>query len=192
METWFAVKTVPGAQRSPSLTEGDQRLLRDSVVERNLRNEGFEVFMPSYRIEVRHHRNKRWIEKRFPTFIGYAFVNLPRMNFKDVEDVDGVGKLLRVRRPDRDYPEPFAFAQETIDRLRFIEWEQEEAFLLAREQRIRGEESTGTVLHVRPSAQTPVAAGSETFNTPSSEGPCREACSHRHPGLTFRIRYRSC
>lgn len=154
IETWFAVKTVPGAQRSPSLTEGDQRLLRDSVVERNLRNEGFEVFIPSYRIEVRHHRNKRWIEKRFPTFIGHAFVNLPRMNFKDAEDVDGVGKLLRVRRPDRDYPEHFAFAQETIDRLRFIEWEQEGAFLLAREQRIRAKRSTGTVLHVKPSAQT--------------------------------------
>ncbi|MBY3260350.1 hypothetical protein HFO15_01545 [Rhizobium laguerreae] len=149
LETWFAVKTAPGFQRCPSMIDGDTRQpaerdvggrTLDSVVERNLKNEGFEVFMPSYRLEVRHHRNKRWIEKRFPTFVGYLFVNIGPHDFRTVEEVAGVSKILRFTRSNDEGPMPFAFPQESIDRLRYIAWEQEQNFLVARARRQREEE----------------------------------------------------
>ncbi|NZD53536.1 transcription termination/antitermination NusG family protein [Rhizobium leguminosarum] len=149
LETWFAVKAAPGFQRCPSIIDGDSRNRTgnddggrklDSVVERNLKNEGFEVFMPSYRMEVRHHRNKRWIEKRFPTFVGYLFVNIGPDDFRTVEEVTGVSKILRFTRSNDEGAMPFAFPQETIDRLRYIAWEQEQNFLVARARRQREEE----------------------------------------------------
>ncbi|MBX4952084.1 MULTISPECIES: transcription termination/antitermination NusG family protein [Rhizobium] len=139
VETWFAVKTAPGAQRCPSIREGHDRK-GESIIERNLRNEGFEAFMPSYRIEVRHHRQGHWIERRFPTFVGYLFINIGPDDFRKVEEVDGVSKILRFTKSLEQRPMPFAFPQETIDRLRYIEWEQEQNFLLARARRQREEE----------------------------------------------------
>lgn len=139
VETWFAIKAAPGAQRCPSMREGQDRT-GDSVVERNLRNEGFEAFMPSYRIEVRHHRQGHWIERRFPTFVGYLFVNIGPHDYRAVEAVDGVSKILRFTKRFEERPMPFEFAQETIDRLRYIQWEQEQNFLIARARRQREEE----------------------------------------------------
>lgn len=149
VETWFAVKAAPGFQRCPSIIDGEPRRPNDkddssrrfdSIVERNLKNEGFEVFMPSYRLEVRHHRNKRWIERRFPTFVGYLFVNIGPDDFRTVEEVTGVSKILRFTRSNNEGATPFAFPQETIDRLRYIAWEQEQKFILARARRQREEE----------------------------------------------------
>ncbi|MBY5533029.1 hypothetical protein HFO58_07575 [Rhizobium leguminosarum] len=139
VETWFAVKAAPGAQRCPSMREGQDRT-GDSVVERNLRNEGFEAFMPSYRIEVRHHRQGHWIERRFPTFNGYLFVNIGPHDYRAVEAIDGVSKILRFTKQYEERPMPFEFPQEAIDRLRYIAWEQEQNFLVARARRQREEE----------------------------------------------------
>ncbi|WP_246569421.1 transcription termination/antitermination NusG family protein [Rhizobium bangladeshense] len=138
-DLWFAVKTAPGAQRCPSMREGHDRK-GESIIERNLRNEGFEAFMPSYRIEVRHHRQGHWIERRFPTFVGYVFVNIGPADFRRVEEVNGVSKILRFTTSSEQRPMPFAFPQETIDRLRYIEWEQEQNFLFGRARRQREEE----------------------------------------------------
>ncbi|ANL34096.1 transcription termination/antitermination NusG family protein [Rhizobium phaseoli] len=139
VETWYAVKAAPGAQRCPSMRDGHDRK-GESIVERNLRNEGFEAFMPSYRIEVRHHRQGHWIERRFPIFVGYLFVNIGPHDYRAVESVDGVSKILRYSKRFAEKPMPFEFAQETIDRLRYIEWEQEQNFLVARARRQREEE----------------------------------------------------
>lgn len=139
VETWYAVKAAPGAQRCPSMRDGQDRK-GESIVERNLRNEGFDAFMPSYRIEVRHHRQGHWIERRFPTFVGYLFVNIGPHDYRAVEAVDGVSKILRYSKKYTERPMPFEFPQETIDQLRYIEWEQEQNFLLARARRQREEE----------------------------------------------------
>ncbi|EJL54369.1 hypothetical protein PMI09_02460 [Rhizobium sp. CF122] len=86
--------------------------------------------MPTYRIVVKHHRNKKLIERRFPIFTGYVFVNLPTQRFVPVEAVEGVGKLLKYSRIYGDAPEPFSFPQEVIDRLRYMVWEEDQKFLL--------------------------------------------------------------
>lgn len=138
-EKWFAVKATPGAQRCPSIRDGHDRK-GESIVERNLRNAGFEPFMPSYRIEVRHNRQGHWIERRFPTFSGYLFCSIGPHDYRAVEAIDGVSKILRFTKRYEEKPMPFEFPQETIDRLRYIEWEQEQNFLLARARRQREEE----------------------------------------------------
>ncbi len=134
VETGFAVKTAPDAQHCLSMREGQDRA-GDSVIERNLRSEGFEALMPSYRIEVRHHRQGHWIERRFPTFTGYLFVNIGPHDYRAVEEADGVSKILRFTKRYEERQMPFEFAQETIDRLRYIQLEQEQNFLFARARR---------------------------------------------------------
>ncbi|ANL48664.1 transcription antitermination NusG domain-containing protein [Rhizobium phaseoli] len=177
VETWFAVKAAPGAQRCPSMREGQNRK-GESIIERNLRNEGFEAFMPSYRIEVRHHRQGHWIERRFPTFVGYVFVNIGPDDFRKVEEVNGVSKILRFTKAFEQRPVPFAFPQETIDRLRYIEWEQEQNFLLARVRRQREEEivreqpgrrGKSSTRRIRRAQFTELGGGlSSSLQTPSS------------------------
>lgn len=79
---WYAIRVAPGYQRMAAV---DERLpecrRRESIIERNCRKDGFDIFMPSFYTELRHHRTKQILQKRFPFLVGYAFVNLPRLNF---------------------------------------------------------------------------------------------------------------
>lgn len=93
-EHWFTIRTMPGAQRNAKAIEGYPDLM-ESVIERNLRHEGFRVFMPSVHFEVKHHRTKKWIERRYPLLVGYAFVDLNGGHFEDVRRVEGVMCFLR-------------------------------------------------------------------------------------------------
>ncbi|MBW9053445.1 transcription termination/antitermination NusG family protein [Rhizobium mesosinicum] len=141
-ETWFAIRTTPGAQRSPSIVDRtvdrreDERDL--SLLERNLKRKGVEVFMPCVRREVIHHRTKKWIDKRFPVLIGYAFVNLPKRNFAEVEAIEGVAGILRPG--NNRFEAPLRFPEGLIGKLRFMEFEEEQSFLLGRARRIRRQE----------------------------------------------------
>ncbi len=141
-EAWFAIRTTPGAQRSPSIVDRtvdrreDERDL--SLLERNLKRKGVEVFMPCIRREVIHHRTKKWIDKRFPVLIGYAFVNLPKRNFAEVEAIEGVSGILRPG--NNRFEAPLRFPEGLIGKLRFMEFEEEQSFLLGRVRRIRRQE----------------------------------------------------
>lgn len=81
---WYAIRVAPGYQR---MAAADDRLPEsrqmESIVERNCRKDGFDIFMPSFYTELRHHRTKQIVQKRFPFLVGYAFVNLPRLNFEE-------------------------------------------------------------------------------------------------------------
>ena len=114
--------------------------------------------MPSYRIEVRHHRQRHWIERRFPTFTGYLFVNIGPHDYRAVEEADGVSKILRFTKRYEERQMPFEFAQETIDRLRYIQLEQEQNFLFARARR-RREEEIELQQPIRGSEVIPILAG---------------------------------
>ncbi len=151
-ELWFAIKAAPGSQRSPSAPVRDERAPSLSLIERNLANAGFESFMPTYRIVVKHHRNKKLIERRFPVFTGYVFVNLPTQQFVPVEAVEGVGKLLRYSRTYGDAPEPFSFPQEVIDRLRYMVWEEDQKYLLEKALRMRQDEVDREMMEVKKAA----------------------------------------
>ncbi|WP_051321100.1 transcription termination/antitermination NusG family protein [Rhizobium mesoamericanum] len=177
-DLWFAVKAAPGSQRSPSAPANDGREPSLSLIERNLANAGFESFMPTYRIIVKHHRNKKLIERRFPIFTGYVFVNLPTQRFVPVEAVEGVGKLLKYSRTYGDAAEPFSFPQEVIDRLRYMVWEEDQKYLLEKACRMRQEEVDRELAEVKKAASR---ASRKIRNAQYSELPGGLARSLRAP-----------
>nr|WP_281414870.1 transcription termination/antitermination NusG family protein [Rhizobium sp. BK538] len=163
-----------------------------SLIERNLANAGFESFMPTYRIVVKHHRNKKLIERRFPIFTGYVFVNLPTQRFVPVEAVEGVGKLLKYSRIYGDAPEPFSFPQEVIDRLRYMVWEEDQKFLLDKAWRMRQEEVDRELVEVKKAASR---ASRKIRNAQYSElagGLAPAALRRLHPALWLCKRWISC
>lgn len=91
-ERWYTIRTMPGAQRNAKAHDG---AALESIIERNLRNEGFKVFMPTVHFEARHHKTKKWVERRTPLLVGYAFVDILNRNFEDVRRVEGVMCFLR-------------------------------------------------------------------------------------------------
>lgn len=134
--SWFAIRIKPGFQRMASKWDAANEEHRlESIIERNLRENGVECFMPCFRVETRHHRTKQWMEKRFPMLGGYAFVNLPRLNFEEIRKIDGVMCLLK---PVKEMP-PVRFSLDDIGALMDAEHEAYEAFVLAREKRIQRE-----------------------------------------------------
>lgn len=154
---WYAIRTAPGAQRSPSITGElpDRRGVSHlSVIERNLERIGIEYFMPSYRRDVIHHRTKKWIDRRFPVFTGYCFVNLPRQNFAEVEKVDGVIGFVRASSvsPDgRDlHMAPAQFAEGIIGKLRFAEFELDQELLRGRVHRLQEQSELERMKGSRP------------------------------------------
>ncbi|MBB3743887.1 hypothetical protein FHX10_003386 [Rhizobium sp. BK591] len=93
---WYAIRTAPGTQRMARHVEGAPiSRVGESIIERNLRNEGISVYMPAYWYESIHHRTRKVIQRRLPLLVGYAFVNLENLNFEKVRDVEGVVCFLR-------------------------------------------------------------------------------------------------
>lgn len=134
-EEWYAIRARPGSTRQASSSVRYSAERQDEcLLERNLRNSGFEVFMPSGRIQIRHHRTKKWIDKRFPLLPGYAFVNLPDQEFAKVESVEGVGRVLRVAW------KPYRFDEGVIAQLRLADWEAAQNHEMNKARRIREEE----------------------------------------------------
>ncbi|RVG22251.1 hypothetical protein CN233_31935 [Sinorhizobium meliloti] len=142
---WYVIRTAPGYQRMAAVDERLPESRRmESIIERNCRKDGFDIFMPSFYTELRHHRTKQILQKRFPFLVGYAFVNLPRLNFEDLRRVDGVICLLR---GSIGYG-PLEFPDGMIEDLYFAEHERRQAFLY--EQHCRKEnERHEQIQHLR-------------------------------------------
>ncbi|WHS95405.1 transcription termination/antitermination NusG family protein [Sinorhizobium kummerowiae] len=141
---WYAIRTAPGYQRMAAVDERLPESRRmESIIERNCRKDGFDIFMPSFYTELRHHRTKQILQKRFPFLVGYAFVNLPRLNFEELRSVEGVVCFLR----GANYG-PLEFPDSTIEALYFAEHERRQAFLY--EQHCRKEnERHEQIQHLR-------------------------------------------
>jgi hypothetical protein len=142
---WYAIRIAPGYQR---MAAADERLPEsrrmESIIERNCRKDGFEIFMPSFYTELRHHRTKQILQKRFPFLVGYAFVNLPRLNFEELRRIDGVVCFLR---GGAGYG-PLEFPDGIIEDLYFAEHERRQSFLY--EQHCRKEnERHEQIQHLR-------------------------------------------
>lgn len=95
--SWYAIKTRPGTQRlaTPRVGETEDRK-GEFIIERNLRDADFEIFMPSFRKDIKHHRTKELIERRFAMIVGYSLVYLPTRDFYRLSRVDGVTAILGV------------------------------------------------------------------------------------------------
>jgi len=131
---WYAVRAKPGTQRmarplpiAANMTDQEraaaERRKGESILERQLRQEGIDVFMPAHWNWARHHRTNKLIAKRFPFLIGYAFVHLPRLEFEKVRAVDAVMCMLAPTRNSG----PVLFPESLISELMMIEFKDAEA-----------------------------------------------------------------
>ncbi len=95
-DTWYAIRIVPGGQRMAKATANaaDHRI-GETLLERECRNNGITVFMPSFWTVVRHQRSNKLVEKRFPLMVGYAFVKIEDRGFGAVRDLNTVSYFLR-------------------------------------------------------------------------------------------------
>ncbi|MNE26885.1 Transcription antitermination protein RfaH [compost metagenome] len=106
-ERWYAVRVTPGLQKMAAAIEAPkdetergqaERFSRrgETIVERNLREAGIDVYMPAFWQEVRKHRSRKLVERRYPLLVGYAFIRRdPGLGFDPVRDVDGVSCVVR-------------------------------------------------------------------------------------------------
>lgn len=132
--SWYAVRVASQSQRMARKIESEDFPLRrigESVVERECRDGGIDVYMPAFWTMHRHHRKKTILEKRYPLFVGYAFVLLSDREFEHVRNK--VPSVTAFLRPSR-YGEPIKFAENVITRLMLDEFESRQAFLLNKAQ----------------------------------------------------------
>jgi transcription antitermination factor NusG len=143
---WYAIRTKPGYQRmatalEPAADETEEEKIErerrkgESIVERNLRNEGIDVFMPSFWFETKHHRNNRYVERRLPLLLGYAFVNIRDEQYEIARCADGVMCFLKF---GREYG-PVRFHDRVMEQLVFDDFERRQKFRF--EQHSRKEEA---------------------------------------------------
>ncbi|MEV5054660.1 transcription termination/antitermination NusG family protein [Agrobacterium radiobacter] len=130
---WCAIRPMPGTQRMASLAanlpagrEGE------SIIERNLRNEGIDVYMPSFWQDVRHQRTNKVIAKRFPLLVGYVFVNITDNDYEKVRKTEGVMCFLKSSRDGA--PAVFRDAED-IGLLMLADMERKAVYTREREER---------------------------------------------------------
>ncbi|XWQ43737.1 hypothetical protein RV997_22735 (plasmid) [Sinorhizobium meliloti] len=142
---WYATVLPRGFRRMAAVDEPlPESRPMESITERNCRKDGFDIFMPSFYTELRHHRTKQILQKRFPFLVGYAFVNLPRLNFEELRRIDGVVCFLRGANSTGHSSSPTV----AIEALYFAEHERRQAFLY--EQHCRKEnERPEQIQHLR-------------------------------------------
>lgn len=93
---WYAIRVSPGFQRMAAKRhDAPEHRVGESIVERNLRDGNIDVYMPAFWNETRIRRSRRIRQRRYPLFVGYAFIHHdPRKGFKSVEKIDGVSEVV--------------------------------------------------------------------------------------------------
>ena len=136
---WYAIRTTPSAQRMarpvPDLPEDQQHRRGETIIERNLRNAGIDVFMPAFWKEIRQHRSRKLTERRFPLLVGYAFIRHdPGHGFDCIRSIDGVNGVLRISA-ERG-PQPFVEADLTA--ITMAVFDKHQAYQLQRQTALEG------------------------------------------------------
>lgn len=141
-ENWYAVRVAPGAQRmarplpvAEDATDAEkaevERRKGETIVERHLRNEGIDVYMPAFWQEIRGHRSRRLRARRLPLLVGYAFVRCdPGKGFAWVKDVDGVLGAVSINQT------PLVMAEDDIRFLMIEMFDREQAFRFQKAQKV--------------------------------------------------------
>jgi len=127
---WYAIRVTPGYQRMARAIEGAPEDRRgESIVERNLRNEGIDVYMPAFWKEIRKHRSRKLVERRLPLLVGYAFVRRdPGDGFDRIRQVDGVGGIVSLSRDGG----PIAFTEADLQALMLSGFDKQQAYRFAK------------------------------------------------------------
>lgn len=106
---WYIIRAVPGSQRMAKAIVGlPEHRKGESILERQCRDAGVEIYMPAFWETARHQRTNKLIERRYPIIVGYAFVSIAGEGFyKNVKDVDSIQGFIKsagvpVRFPEQD------------------------------------------------------------------------------------------
>ncbi|WP_312222582.1 transcription termination/antitermination NusG family protein [Rhizobium rhizoryzae] len=131
---WFAIRVTPGFQKMARLiADVDERRKGESIVERNLRNEGIDVYMPAFWKEIRRHRSRKLFARRFPLLVGYAFIYHDEgKGFDKVRGVDGVSSILRMGSNGA----PHIFRDEDLSEIAALAFLREQEFKRTRHEGI--------------------------------------------------------
>jgi transcription antitermination factor NusG len=128
---WYAVRVAPGYQRMAKAVEGLPEHRRgETLIERSLRDNGVDVFMPGFWKELRKHRSRRLVERRLPLLVGYAFIRHdPGVGFNAIREIDGVNGVVSVARDGA----PIAFSEKDIHTLMIAAFDKMQAYKFQRE-----------------------------------------------------------
>jgi transcription antitermination factor NusG len=132
---WYAVRVNSQSQRMAKKVESEDfpvRRLGESVLERECREEGLDVYMPAFWTMQKHRRKNTIIEKRYPLFVGYAFVMLTDKGFESARQ--NVPSIVAFLRPSR-FGDPVRFSEGIIAKLMLDEFESRQAFLFEKHQK---------------------------------------------------------
>lgn len=130
--TWYIAQTRAGAMRAASERIGlPQERRGETIVERSLRDAGFDCYLPRTRFETRHRRTHKIVTHCKPLIVGYVFVDGVARHGVSVRDCDGVSRILGDLERGWPYPVP----DETVERFRRAEADME--FDDTREARIK-------------------------------------------------------
>lgn len=95
-ESWYAIRVAPGGQKmARSVPGAPEERVGETQIERECREKGVAIFMPSFWTVVRHQRTNKLIEKRFPLLVGYAFVRASGQDIAWVRQLNYVAYFLR-------------------------------------------------------------------------------------------------
>ena len=81
-EPWYVIASKPN---------------QETIAVQKLEAAGFHVYLPFYQLDIVNRRTHTWRRVAKPRFPGYMFVAVPKGNFKDARECDGVGWFLGVR-----------------------------------------------------------------------------------------------
>nr|WP_259663768.1 MULTISPECIES: transcription termination/antitermination NusG family protein [Rhizobium] len=93
---WYLIRVAPGGHRmARAVNEVIEERIGETLIERECRERGVAVFTPSFWTVVRHQRTNRLIEKRFPLFPGYSFVQVSGTGFDTIRQFSYVSHFMR-------------------------------------------------------------------------------------------------
>ncbi|PWE57150.1 hypothetical protein DEM27_05780 [Metarhizobium album] len=127
---WFAIRVTPGFQKmARKAADAPPNRIGESVIERNLRTEGIDVYMPSFWREIRKHRSRKLHSRRYPLLVGYAFIRYDEAKgFDFVRKIDGVNSVLKLSSDGQ----PHAFSDTDLAEIAALAFMKEQDFKFRR------------------------------------------------------------
>lgn len=133
---WYVVRAKPGTQRMAKAIDGlPPHRIGESIIERNLRSDGIDVYMPAFWLATKHRRTNKIIKRRLPFLVGYVIVNLPSLDFERVRSVDGVMCFLQSSRESG----PLRFSEADMRMLLLEEFDETQRFQFGMAQHAEAE-----------------------------------------------------
>lgn len=131
-EQWYAVRVAPNAQKvAAKIHDAPAYRVAETIVERNLREKGIDVYMPAFWQERRPHRGGKLRSRRLPFLVGYAFIRRdPGCGFEAIREIEGVIDV--VSFADR----PMTIPEEDVRFLMITMFDRHQAFLFQKAQNI--------------------------------------------------------